>query len=56
MPLRFEELLKLFEYNTAKVEEENKKNETYCEHDFIPLFNTVCCKYCGIDKDKIKED
>lgn len=21
--------------------------ESKCTHDFIPLFNTICCKYCG---------
>lgn len=28
-------------------------NETKCIHEFIPMFNTICCKYCGVDKDKI---
>lgn len=21
-----------------------------CQHEFIPLFTTVCCKHCGIEK------
>jgi hypothetical protein len=25
-----------------------------CKHEFIPLFNSVSCKFCGLDRDEIK--
>jgi hypothetical protein len=25
-----------------------------CQHEFIPMFNSISCKKCGLDRDKIK--
>lgn len=57
MPLSFEQLLELFDYDhNEKTQELEKKNEapapTSCRHEFVQLFSTVSCKYCGVDRDK----
>jgi hypothetical protein len=38
-----------------KSEEMAEKREVLCRHIFVPLFNTISCKYCGIDQDKVKK-
>lgn len=32
-------------------EREIKDREDKCSHEFIPMFNTICCKHCGTDID-----
>lgn len=57
MALDIEELLKLFEQECPlKNNLSKEKNcDDECKHIFIPLFNTFCCKFCGIDQDRIKK-
>jgi hypothetical protein len=37
--------------NEEKSISQTSKDKT-CQHKFIPFFNTISCKFCGIDKDK----
>ena len=52
-PLTFEELLEKIDKESCPVIT-NAKIE--CLHKFIPLFNTICCKHCGMNKSKEKDN
>jgi len=32
------------------LEDEDIEKQRVCTHEFIPLFNSISCKYCGLNK------
>jgi hypothetical protein len=57
MPLDLEQLLKLFDEHNVNPGDnitKNRKKLKKCKHKFIPMFNSISCEFCGIDKDKTK--
>lgn len=40
--------------NPDAAESSIEKIPEKCEHEFIPLFSSVACKHCGVDKKSIE--
>jgi hypothetical protein len=62
MPIDIEQLLEMFDNDPTKTELNKtgrpkqklkpRKTKKNCNHEFIPLFNSISCKFCGLDQDK----
>lgn len=58
MPIDLDDLMDLFDQEWPDVEFDklpDKAKQAVCRHEFIPLFSTISCRFCGLDIDKVKK-